>query len=160
MARLCADPTLIANAVEECIRSVSSVIAWRRLTKKALRIGGIAIPAGAKLLLMNSAANRDPSVFPQPDAFNIDRDNTRRHLSFGYGAHLCLGAPLARMELKVMIEKLSRRLPHMQLVRDQLWSYSANTSFRGPRNLWVEWDPSLNPLATDRGANGEPASIP
>ena len=152
-ARICKNTELIPNATEECLRSVSSVIAWRRLTKRAVTVRGIEIPAGAKLLIYSGAANRDPEVFADPDTFSIDRDNAKRHLSFGYGAHLCIGAPLARMEIKVILEELSRRLPHISLVPGQAWSYSANTSFRGPQRLLVEWDPALNPVAEDRPTN-------
>ena len=151
-ARICGNAGLIPNATEECLRSVSSVTAWRRLTKRAVTVRGIEIPAGAKLLIYNGAANRDPEVFEDPDIFSIDRENARRHLAFGYGAHLCIGAPLARMEIKIILEELSRRLPHMKLVLGQLWSYSANTSFRGPQCLLVEWDPALNPILEDRPA--------
>lgn len=117
-----------------------------------MTVCGVEIPAGSKLLIYNGAANRDPDVFEDPDIFAIDRDNARRHLAFGYGAHLCIGAPLARMEIKVILEELSRRLPHMKLVPGQTWSYSANTSFRGPQRLLVEWDPALNPVPRDRPA--------
>jgi len=148
--RICGDPSLAGNAVEECLRAVSSVIAWRRKTKRALTVRGVDIPAGANVLIYSGAANHDAAVFDDPEAFDIDRDNAKRHLSFGYGAHLCLGAPLARVELKVMIEELSRRLPHLELVEGQPWTYSANTSFRGPKRLLVRWDPSRNPLPADR----------
>ena len=149
-ARICQAPALIANTVEECLRSVSSVIAWRRQTKKPVTIRGVEIPAGAKLIIYSAAGNHDDTVFANPEVFDIERDNAKRHLSFGYGAHLCAGAPLARMELKVILEELSRRLPHMRIVPGQSWSYSANTSFRGPQRLLVEWDPAQNPLAADR----------
>ena len=75
---------------------MSSVIAWRRVAKKAVTIRGMEIPAGAKLLLYNGAANHDESVFANAEAFDIERENAKRHISFGYGAHLCIGAPLAR----------------------------------------------------------------
>ena len=147
--RLCAEPALIPNAVEECIRAVSSVIAWRRRTKKAVTIHGVEIPPDANLLIYSGAANRDEDVFSEGERFDITRENARHSLSFGYGAHLCLGAPLARLELKVLLEELTRRLPHMHLVEKQSWQYSANTSFRGPAHLLVEWDPSLNPVPAD-----------
>ncbi len=148
--RLCADPSLVPNAVEECIRAVSSVIAWRRQSKRALALDGVQIPAGARLLIYSGAANRDEAMFTNGESFDITRDNARRNLSFGYGAHLCVGAPLAHLELRVMIEELSRRLPHMRLFESQSWSYSANTSFRGPQRLLVRWDAQANPLAADR----------
>ncbi len=148
--RLCGDPSLAESAVDECIRAVSSVIAWRRRTKKDVTVRGVDIPAGANLLIYSGAANRDENVFEDPDRFDITRENARQSLSFGFGAHLCMGAPLARMELKVMLEEFSRRLPHMQLVEGQSWSYSANTSFRGPQRLLVRWDAEANPVAADR----------
>jgi cytochrome P450 len=148
--RICADSTLVPNAVEECIRAVSSVVAWRRRTHRPVTVRGVEIPAGAKLLLYLGAANRDPTVFPDADVFDVERENAKRHLSFGYGAHLCIGAPLERLELTVVLEELSRRLPHLRLVEGQSWSYSPNTSFRGPKSLLVEWDPARNPVAADR----------
>ena len=152
---LCADPSLVTNAVEECLRAASSVIAWRRRTLDPVTLHGVDIPAGAKLLIYNGAANHDAAVFDDGETFDIHRANARRHLSFGYGAHLCLGAPLARLEVRVMLEELSRRLPHMHLAPDQQWRYSPNTSFRGPRELRVYWDPARNPLPADRPAATE-----
>lgn len=147
---VCADPSLIPNAVEECIRAVSSVIAWRRRAKSPVTLHGVDIPEGAKLLIYSGAANRDARVFEDGDRFDVRRENAKRHLSFGYGAHLCIGAPLARLELRIMIETLAQRLPHMRLVEGQTWSYSPNTSFRGPRRLLVTWDPAQNPLPEDQ----------
>jgi cytochrome P450 len=67
-------------------------------------------------------------------------------MAFGFGRHLCLGAPLARIEMQIFLEELSRRLPHMRLTEGQEFTYSPNTSFRGPDHLLVEWDPSANPV--------------
>ena len=148
--QLCTNPGLIPNAVEECLRAVSSVIAWRRRTRESVSLHGVTIPAGAKLLIYSGAANRDPALFGDGERFDISRENARRHVSFGYGAHMCLGAPLARLELRVMLEELCRRLPQLELVPGQAWRYSPNTSFRGPRELLVRWDPAANPVAADR----------
>ena len=137
--RLCADPALIPNAVEELLRFDSSVITWRRKAVKAVEVAGVAIPEGAKLLLALCSGNRDDAHFPDPERFDIDRENARTHLSFGFGIHYCLGAPLARLELKVILEELTRRLPSLRLVPGQLWDFPPNTSFRGPAHLWVEW---------------------
>lgn len=136
--RLCAEPALIPDAVEELLRYDSSVIAWRRKTTQAVCIGGQEIPAGANLLLALCSANRDDAHFPQADRIDFTRENARTHLSFGFGIHYCLGAPLARLELKVILEELTRRMPDLQLARDQHWTFPANTSFRGPAQLWVE----------------------
>jgi hypothetical protein len=137
--RLCADPTVIPNAVEELLRFDSSVITWRRKTLKTVEVAGVSIPEGANLLLALCSGNRDDAHFPAPDRFDIARDNAKTHLSFGFGIHYCLGAPLARLELKVILEELTRRLPALRLVPDQRWAFPPNTSFRGPSELWAQW---------------------
>ncbi len=134
-----ADPALIRNAVEELLRFDSSVITWRRKTLKAVEIAGISIPEGANLLLALCSGNRDEMHFNHPDQLDLGRENAKTHLSFGFGIHYCLGAPLARLELKIILEELARRKPAMQLSPDQTWDYSPNTSFRGPAQLWVDW---------------------
>ncbi len=145
---LCEDPGLIPNAVEECLRHNGSVAAWRRLATKDVTIGGIAIPAGSKLLIVTSSANHDERHFADADLFDIRRDNASEHLTFGYGAHQCMGKNLARMEMQVFLEEFTRRLPHMRLA-EQAFSYVPNTSFRGPEHLWVAWDPAANPERRD-----------
>jgi cytochrome P450 len=137
--RLCADPALIPNAVEELLRFDSSVITWRRKALKAVEIAGVPIPEGANLLLALCSGNRDDAHFPDPERFDVHRENARTHLSFGFGIHYCLGAPLARLELKVILEELTRRLPSLRLTPGQAWAFPPNTSFRGPAQLWVEW---------------------
>jgi cytochrome P450 len=103
-------------------------------------IGGVTVPANANVLLLLGAANRDPAVFDNPDHFDIYRANAREHLSFGHGAHFCLGAPLARLEARVVLEELSARLPQLRLEPAQTLRFQPNTSFRGPLSLLVEWD--------------------
>ncbi|WP_321817972.1 MULTISPECIES: cytochrome P450/oxidoreductase [unclassified Paraburkholderia] len=141
---LCEDPSLIPNAVEECLRHNGSVAAWRRLVTRDTRIGGIEIAAGAKLLIVTSSANHDERHFADADLFDIRRDNASDHVTFGYGSHQCMGKNLARMEMQIFLEALTRRLPHMRLA-EQRFSYVPNTSFRGPEHLWVEWDAAKNP---------------
>ncbi len=141
---LCEDPSLIPNAVEECLRHNGSVAAWRRLVTRDTEIAGVAVPAGAKLLIVSASANHDERHFADADLFDIRRENASDQLTFGYGSHQCMGKNLARMEIQVFLEEFTRRLPHMRLA-DQRFSYVANTSFRGPEHLWVEWDPAQNP---------------
>jgi cytochrome P450 len=102
-------------------------------------IGGVRVPAQAKLLLLLGSANRDPSVFPDPDRFDVRRANAREHLSFGFGPHTCLGNPLARLEVRVVLEEVSRRLPNLQLAPDVHYEYPKNISLRGPLSLPVTW---------------------
>ena len=147
---ICADPSLIPNAIEESLRCVGSVLAWRRMTKQNVILGGVNIPAGSKLLLMFGSANRQDSVFPCPDKFDIRRKEAARHVTFGFGAHSCMGAPLARTEMRVILEELTRRLPHIKLVAGQKWIYPKTTSHRGLEHVHVEWDPFLNPDIEDR----------
>ncbi|WNV82940.1 cytochrome P450/oxidoreductase [Umezawaea sp. Da 62-37] len=147
---LCADPALIAGAVDECLRHSGSVAAWRRLVTADTTIGGVAIPRGAKLLVVNSSANHDERRFADPDGFDIRRPDAEDHLTFGYGSHRCLGRDLARMEVRIFLEELTTRLPHLELVPDQRFTYLPNTSFRGPDHLWVHWDPAANPERHDR----------
>lgn len=145
---VCEDPTLIPNAVEECLRYAGSVVAWRRQATDDTEVGGVPIPAGAKLLIVQASANRDERRFEGAETFDITRDDAVDHLTFGYGAHQCLGKNLARMEMRLFLEALTRRLPHMRLT-EQSFEYLPNTSFRGPNHLRVEWDPARNPERSD-----------
>ncbi len=145
---LCEDPSLIPNAVEECLRLNGSVAAWRRIATKDAQVGGVDIPQGSKLLIVMSSANHDERHFADADLLDVRRDNSSDHLTFGYGSHQCMGKNLARMEMQIFIEEFTRRIPHMKL-SEQQFTYVPNTSFRGPEHLWVEWDPALNPERRD-----------
>jgi hypothetical protein len=134
------DPGLIPNAVEEIIRYEASIIAWRRVAKRDVTIEGVTIPEGSQILVLLGAANRDEAYFENAERFDIYRKNARQNLSFGHGCHYCIGAPLARLELKIFLEELTQRLPSMRLVKGQSFSYLPNTTHRGPTTLWVEWD--------------------
>lgn len=146
---ICEDSELIPNAVEEIIRFDSSVIAWRRVAKQEVAIEGVTIPEGAQILVLLGSANRDASQFDEADSFDIDRPDARQHLSFGFGNHYCIGAPLARLELRIFLEELTQRIPSMRLVDGQAYEYSANTSHRGPTSLLVEWDVDNQPIEED-----------
>ena len=78
-------------------------------------------------------------MFPEGEEFDITRKNARKHLSFGYGIHFCLGAPLAQLEFKIVLQELTKRLPDLRLVPNQDYQFAENTSFRAPTSLLVEW---------------------
>jgi cytochrome P450 len=137
---ICADPALIPTAVEELLRLSAPVFTWKRRTTKTAEVGGVTLPAGTNVLLLLGSANHDEHAFPDPERIQLERENANRHLSFGLGIHFCLGAPLARLEGKVVLEELSARLPSLRLIEDQEFDYSANTSFRGPSRLLVAWE--------------------
>lgn len=140
---ICADPSLIPNAVEECLRYAGSIVAWRRQATAPATLGGVDLPEGAKLLIVQASGNQDPRHFEDGDVFDIYRDNAVDHLTFGYGSHQCMGKNIGRMEMRIFLEELTRRLPHLRL-SEQEFNYLPNTSFRGPKQLWVEWDPAKN----------------
>jgi cytochrome P450 len=136
---ICRDPALIPNSIEEVLRFDSPVITWRQKTKQAIEIGHVPVPADARLLLLLASANRDPAVFADPERFDIRRSNAHEHLSFGYGVHICLGAPLARLQARVVLEEVSRCFPAMRLRPNTLLEFPASISMRGPRSLPVTW---------------------
>jgi cytochrome P450 family 142 subfamily A polypeptide 1 len=118
MARLAADPGLMPGAVEEMLRWVSPIKNMARTATREVELEGATISAGQELLLLYPSANRDGAVFDQPDAFDIER-SPNPHMAFGFGAHFCLGNQLARLELKVMFERLLARLPDLHLTVDR-----------------------------------------
>ncbi len=136
---LIADPSLIPGAVEESLRFSPSIVAWRRRATQDAEIGGVPIPANSNILLIMGSANRDDSVFSEPDRFDIRRANARNHLSFGYGIHFCLGQQLAKLEFGIALEELTKRLPEMRLKQGQKFDFVPNISFRVPTALQVEW---------------------
>ena len=136
-----ADSSLIANGVEESLRIHGAVVNWRRRAKCEVEIVGVAIPAGSSFLISPTSANRDSKYFADRDRFDVHRANARKHLTFGNGIHFCLGAPLARLKMKIMIEELSRRCPRARLVPDRTPGYAPAFAFRAPQSLWVDLDP-------------------
>ena len=109
--RLLDDPGLLPNAVEELLRLTSPVQGLARTTTRDVEVGGTSIPAGDKVLLGYGAANRDEREFgPTAEAFDVGRD-IARHLTFGYGAHHCLGASAARLQARIALEELLARCP-------------------------------------------------
>ena len=109
------DPGLVAGAAEELLRYLSVVNSGRRrVALEDIELNGVTIRAGEGLVLANDAANRDESVFFEPDRLDLTRD-ARHHVAFGFGPHQCLGQPLARVELQVVYGTLYRRIPTLKL---------------------------------------------
>lgn len=137
---LCADPGLIPKALEEVLRFESPQTSWRRVATEDTTIAGINVPAGTQLFLSLGAANHEAGIFDNPADFDMHRQNAAKHVSFGHGIHFCLGARMARMEGQIAVEALARRIPTLRLVSDQAPQYAPNITFRGPRELYVDWD--------------------
>jgi cytochrome P450 len=136
-AQIVKQPGLIPAAVEETLRYDSSVPVWRRVTTRPVTLGGVAIPAGAKLFLWLAAAGRDAAAFDRPDEFDLHRAGADRHLAFGKGLHFCLGANLGKLEAQLAVAELARRYPALRLAPDQRLTFHPNISFRGPQALTV-----------------------
>jgi cytochrome P450 len=134
---LCADPTLAANTVEEGMRYAGAVIGWRRIALEDVAFRGVTIPKGAPIMLSLASANRDEEVFPEPHKFDIRRTNARKQLTFGNGIHFCLGAPLARLEMKIVLEEFSKRFPKMRLVQPDTAQHMHTFVFRAADALRV-----------------------
>ncbi|MFN4145313.1 MAG: cytochrome P450 [Runella sp.] len=136
---ICRDKSLIPNAIEEILRFSPSIVSWRRKSLEEAEIGGVKIPAGANILLVMGSGNRDEANFENGETFDIERENAKEHLSFGYGIHFCLGSPLAKLEAKIVLEELTERLPNLTLKPGQTFAFAPNTSFRAPVALEVEF---------------------
>jgi cytochrome P450 len=108
------DPTLIPAAVEEALRLEPPLMGLGRTSSKNVTLGGVTVPEAERVMLLFGAANRDESVFVDAEQFRLDRDHNR-HLSFGVGIHRCLGAPLARLEMRVILEEVLRRMPDIHI---------------------------------------------
>ena len=111
----------LENAIEEVLRYSSTTTNFRRTATMDTEIGGHAVKKGDKIYLSYAAANRDPAVFENPDLFDITRPNARKHLSFGTGPHVCIGARLARMELQALLKEILVRIPDFKVSGDPEW---------------------------------------
>jgi len=137
LERLRRDRSLIRSAAEEILRFESPV---QMTSRRALHDGEFAgrrVKAGDALQLFLGAANRDPARFPDPDRFDIARTDNR-HVAFGFGSHFCLGAALAREELRIALKHLPDRLPGLELTVDEV-AWQPTIDFRGPLSLPVRW---------------------
>jgi cytochrome P450 len=134
------DPHLASAIIEEVLRVESPSPGLPRACTQDYALNGVTIPQGSKVFLAYTSANRDETVFANPDQFELNRPNIHKHLAFGRGPHYCIGAPLGRLEGRVALEVLAQRLPNLRMVPDQVIEYPLNFTFRGPEKLIMEWD--------------------
>jgi cytochrome P450 len=142
------DPGRIPAFIEELLRFEGSVKSGGRMCQKTTTLGGVEIKAGTTILLSHMAANRDPRRFDNPHEFAMDRPRIKEHLAFGRGAHTCIGAPLARREVAVSIERLLARMGNIRLseahhgtAANRKFIYEPTYILRALRGLHLEFDP-------------------
>ena len=139
---------LIPNFLEEVLRIESPVKADFRLARRSTTVGGVDVAAGTPVMLLNGAANRDPRRFECPAEFRIDRPNAQAHIAFGRGNHSCPGAPLARAEGRVSLERILDRMHDIRLSEEhhgppgaRRFSYAPTWVLRGLTELHLEFTP-------------------
>jgi Cytochrome P450 len=163
-ARLRKDPSLIPQLLEETLRLEGSTKMTARLARKDSRIGDLEVPAGTTVMLALSAANRDPRRWQNPEAFLLDRPKLKEHLGFGRGAHVCAGAPLARSEVRIILEKFLEHTSTIDLVDDthgprgnRNFDYDASFIIRGLSQLQLALTPAVGHERTEQAALGHEA---
>ena len=144
-----ADREKIPNFIEESLRFESPIKGDFRLSRVPTTVGGVDLPAGTTVMVLNGAANRDPRQFESPSEFQIDRANARQHIAFGHGIHTCAGAPLARAETVVTINRFLDRTSDFRVsehhhgpVEARQYAYDPTFILRGLRQLHLEFTPS------------------
>jgi len=136
------DPSIIGETgVEEFIRWVTPILNMRRSVTEDHELRGKQLHAGDEVLLMYSSANRDPAAFVEPEMFDVRRTQNS-HVAFGFGTHFCLGASLARLEIRVMFEELVRRMPDWRLEAYADPQIQPAAFARGLKSLRIEFTPS------------------
>jgi cytochrome P450 family 142 subfamily A polypeptide 1 len=136
--KLIDDPSLLESAVEEMVRMVSPVRTMGRTLTRDYKFGGKQMLKGQEVAIIYPSVNRDTDIYDDPDAFQVERDPL--HLGFGIGPHFCLGANLARMEMRVTFEQVLRRLPDMGYSRGGP-EFRPSPLVRSCTHLWVRYTP-------------------
>ncbi len=131
------EPELLPNATDEVIRYTTPVRHFLRWAAHDQVLNGVEIPAGGRVLLSYPSANRDEAVFQDPDAFDVRRPDADKLISFGLGAHFCLGSQFARREVRTMLQRLSTQLEHVELVGDV--EYAESHFVSGVKHLPIEY---------------------
>ena len=142
------DRALIPSFIEETLRMESPVKTTFRLARRSTRVGELDIPAGTTVMVCPGAINRDPERFTDPHEFRLDRGNVREHIAFARGVHSCPGAPLARVEGRVSLERILDRMGDIRAaeaehgpVDNRLYSYAPTYILRGLNELHIEFTP-------------------
>lgn len=145
------DRSLIAPFIEEVLRLEGSSKVTFRLARKDSALGGVAIPAGKKIVIALAAANRDPRRWDDPRAFRFDRPRIKEHLAFGRGPHVCSGAPLARIEIRIILDRFLEHTSQIDFVPEQhggpgerRLSYEPSFIVRGLSEMFLKFTPSAN----------------
>ena len=133
------DPSRVDKVVEETLRLSTPTQGMFRIATKDVTLGGVDIPAGSRIVVIYSSANRDEALFSDPDVFDPDRANLKEHLAFGKGVHFCLGAALSRLEGRVALQELSRRLDTISLPETNRYEYFPSFMLRGLTSLDVDF---------------------
>jgi len=148
-ARVRANRDLIPNFVEEMLRFEGPVKGDFRLTRVPTTLGGVELPAGTTLMVVNGAANRDPRRFVNPHVFDVERKNARQHLAFGQGIHTCPGGPLARAETRISLNRILDRMDDIRISEEhhgpagaRKFRYAPTYILRGLTHLFLEFTPS------------------
>ena len=134
------DPKVITNLVEESLRYETPTAGMWRLVKRDAELGGVALKAGTMIQLRYAAANRDPAKYPDPDKFDVLRQNARSHLAFGKGPHMCVGNMLSRKEMFVAFDELLKRLTNFTVSDDKAVTVFPNVLLRGVINLPIAFE--------------------
>lgn len=140
MKKIESDPSLIPAMLEEGLRVDSPIQALGRFVTKDTVLGGVALPAESRLMVMYGCGNRDKTVFEDSEAFQIERQDERKHIAFGAGPHYCPGANLARLESKVAMEHLFSRMTNFRLAKGSKLKHQYNFIFRALKELHLEFD--------------------
>lgn len=140
LARVRAQPALLVNAIEESLRLEPAAARVDRYATRDVRLGDAGIAARDLVVVSVTAANRDPATFRDPDAFDVGRENARRHLAFAAGPHVCVAMHLARLEAHTGVERLLARLPGLRLDHAAADAEPRGLVFRKPPALRVRWD--------------------
>ncbi|MBV9791615.1 MAG: cytochrome P450 [Chloroflexi bacterium] len=137
---LLSDLSLIPNAIEEMLRIDTSVLGLFRVTTSDAEVSGVTIPAQSRVFVAYGSGSHDEERFEEPERFDIRRANAREHLAFARGIHVCIGAALARMELRIALERLLTRLPNLRLDPDAAPQRLEHFWTRGYKTLPAIWD--------------------